>query len=1028
MQKTQYWEDCEIYDFSDSEGISIITSICGSKWMNGQEYLLVSYADASKELEWHPKSNLRNSEQLIQEFKSKSKIKPKGKNINHIQQHEETPKVIDEYSALSMVRLISDFDDVSIDTEVEEEVEEVEEGGEEEEEQEKYEIRPNKNKITKRKKFSPKSKIISKCNILPEDTSQEVIYGDDDDSIMNTDSDESLTATDKNKIKKPKLFKESNFVESTSTSFQSSKTSCVKKSLIKIPTKRKSPISMNRKSSIILKETNNNNFFINTTKNNDNYKIDNNNNNNNNNNKIDNNVIKVRPTNSFMALEYNSNNNKNKESLNSTTTINSMTTANLNIINSHLLETIEKVNKIKKQSSRTSSIEHKNVSNSSSSSSDTKSSSITKSFNTTTINATTTFDTNPSAPIISPIMISRHDNDNQESTSILKKSKESKELLQPSLQNSADDNVTYSSNNNNNNNNDNNHYHHHHRQSNNQLLIPFKTFLQQPNVKNLVKTKLIKQRNLNLYDASHDPRRQQNQNLSTTNQQSQQLSERNNNDNNDDDNNNNDDYEFLQTMKFAVMKSNSNNYNEVISSPININISSVVKNSNDGLRTLIDVPLTHNNNSSSQWTGNLFKGETPELIGNVIIKPLEGRCQNTTYLPMISKIDQLWMRNFIPQGYAESMIKNNNPVEYPMFTMNVMSVTKGFIKNKVPKNDSESNGSIGTIWINEKEKLCWLVFPNYHRTSIILRLYPNPTETFILVTKKLPENCNNDASDFLKIQKPIVDINRIGIEFTAALKMMIKKHSLTSTHTTTQINNNNNNNNNEICFRTFGHEKNFEVQKLIQCFINLGGIYDKNLERKDISYYMIHVEKLNQICFIPHQIELKHTSCKFYIFGWNLEGSNPIDFYEIWSQEGGGLVTTTPKVYLTNKIDKICGIKNWQRATNKVNLNITLHPNILKQNPDIKEIKYLQELYRKRKLNLFEKTDLINPKENVNVEVLYKTMVNMQSIHCKDYRHFILVIDESEKYERMKFNCVCGVEKLTFDIFETKYGTKSFKL
>ncbi|RHZ85415.1 hypothetical protein Glove_66g55 [Diversispora epigaea] len=118
--------------------------------MNGQEYLLVSYADASKELEWHPKSNLRNSEQLIQEFKSKSKIKSKVKNINHIQQHEETPK----YSALSMVRLISDFDDVSIDTEVKEEVEE----------------------------------IISKCNILPEDTSQEVIYSDDDNSIMNTDS------------------------------------------------------------------------------------------------------------------------------------------------------------------------------------------------------------------------------------------------------------------------------------------------------------------------------------------------------------------------------------------------------------------------------------------------------------------------------------------------------------------------------------------------------------------------------------------------------------------------------------------------------------------------------------------------------------------------------------------------------------------------------------------------------------------------------------------------------------------------
>ncbi|CAG8578152.1 2641_t:CDS:10 [Diversispora eburnea] len=463
-----------------------------------------------------------------------------------------------------------------------------------------------------------------------------------------------------------------------------------------------------------------------------------------------------------------------------------------------------------------------------------------KLFNTTTINATTTCD----APIKSSIMISSHDN--QESISIIKKSKESKELFQPSLQNSADDNITYSPNNLN-----------HHFQSNNQSLLPLKTFLQQPNVKNFVKTKLIKQRNLNLYDAN-------------------------------------------------------------------------VRNSNDELKTLIEVPLIPKNNSSSQWTGNLFKGETPELIGNVIIKPLEGRCQNSTYLSMISKIDQLWMRNFIPQSYAESMIKNNNPVEYPMFTMGVTSVTKSFIKSKEPKNNSESNGSIGTIWINEKEKLCWLVFPNYHRTSVILRLYPDPEETFILVTKKLPENCKNDASDFLKIQKPIVDINQ-----------------------------------------------NFEVQKLIQCFINLGGIYDKNLKRKDISYYMIHVEKLNQICFIPHQIELKHTSCKFYIFGWNLEGSNPIDFYEIWSQEGGGLVTTTPKVYLTDKIDKICGIKNW---------------------------------------------------ENINVEVLYKTMVNMQSIHCKNYRHFILVIDESEKYEEMKFNCVCGVEKLTFDIFEAKYGPKSFKL
>ena len=67
---------------------------------------------------------------------------------------------------------------------------------------------------------------------------------------------------------------------------------------------------------------------------------------------------------------------------------------------------------------------------------------------------------------------------------------------------------------------------------------------------------------------------------------------------------------------------------------------------------------------------------------------------------MISKIDQLWMRNFIPQGYAESMIKNNNPVEYPMFTMNVMSVTKSFVKNKVPKNDSESNESNGSVIMN----------------------------------------------------------------------------------------------------------------------------------------------------------------------------------------------------------------------------------------------------------------------------------------------------------------------------------------
>lgn len=137
----------------------------------------------------------------------------------------------------------------------------------------------------------------------------------------------------------------------------------------------------------------------------------------------------------------------------------------------------------------------------------------------------------------------------------------------------------------------------------------------------------------------------------------------------------------------------------------------------------------------------------------------------------------------------------------------------------------------------------------------MLRLYPNPTEKIILVTKKLPKNCTNDSSDLLKIQKPIVDVNRVGNEFTAALEMMIKKQSpatmtsaasvttdTTVKNTLAQINNDNCKSierKSLICFRTFGHENNFEVQKLIQCLINLGGIYDKNHERKDISHYMV---------------------------------------------------------------------------------------------------------------------------------------------------------------------------------------------
>lgn len=36
-------------------------------------------------------------------------------------------------------------------------------------------------------------------------------------------------------------------------------------------------------------------------------------------------------------------------------------------------------------------------------------------------------------------------------------------------------------------------------------------------------------------------------------------------------------------------------------------------------------------------------------------------------------------------------------------------------------------------------------------------------------------------------------------------------------------------------------------------------------------------------------------------------------------------------------------------------------------------------------------------------------MVSMQSIHRKKYRHFILIIDETEQQEETKFKAGCGV-------------------
>ncbi|CAG8792984.1 4733_t:CDS:2, partial [Cetraspora pellucida] len=107
----------------------------------------------------------------------------------------------------------------------------------------------------------------------------------------------------------------------------------------------------------------------------------------------------------------------------------------------------------------------------------------------------------------------------------------------------------------------------------------------------------------------------------------------------------------------------------------------------------------------------------------------------------------------------------------------------------------------------------------------------------------------------------------------------------------------------------YGNEKIIEVQEMIATVKALGGIHDKEFENK-IDYVLVHVDKMNQINYIPHLIELKRTKCKFFQFGWDSMSPDP-KFNEIFPQ--GGIVTVTPKVLYyreMNYLDRIWAVKN----------------------------------------------------------------------------------------------------------------------
>ncbi|CAG8742818.1 5493_t:CDS:2, partial [Dentiscutata heterogama] len=75
-------------------------------------------------------------------------------------------------------------------------------------------------------------------------------------------------------------------------------------------------------------------------------------------------------------------------------------------------------------------------------------------------------------------------------------------------------------------------------------------------------------------------------------------------------------------------------------------------------------------NTATLWNGSLTKGELVQFIGAVIIKPLYSRYQNSSILSTIVNKSNLYMKDQLPQPFAEKIVDHSNFTKHSIYTMN----------------------------------------------------------------------------------------------------------------------------------------------------------------------------------------------------------------------------------------------------------------------------------------------------------------------------------------------------------------------
>ncbi|RIB04845.1 hypothetical protein C2G38_646948 [Gigaspora rosea] len=378
------------------------------------------------------------------------------------------------------------------------------------------------------------------------------------------------------------------------------------------------------------------------------------------------------------------------------------------------------------------------------------------------------------------------------------------------------------------------------------------------------------------------------------------------------------------------------------------------------------------------------------------------------------------MKDHLPQPFAEKIVNPSNFTMSSIYTMNDLEYTSDDSRKRIEmeSNIMKWNEIVGVIWLDKQKKACFLVFPNSQRTCITLKISPRPKEKFIVIFKTI-----NSVEPFSlhSYYRPL-PCPTVKDEIAYPIKMVICANKYNELP--------------EMCktrpyIGIYGNEKIFEVQEMTTAVKALGGIHDRGFESNNIDYVLVHLDKINQINYLPRLIELKHVKCKFLQFGWDSMFPDT-KFKEIFPQ--GGIVTVTPKVLYyreMNYLDRIWAVKNLQKITHNAVWNIHIHPNMVKCLENIAKQKrckravessiHLKSLYNLGRFDYFDGNEFSISQDDVSVHSLYNIMLRMHKIYARYFRHFVIVQDESEVNESNIQ--IPGVERMTFSEFRSIFGS-----